>query len=619
MEVTAGHPYANTRRMLDAVSAARADGIDMIVFPEMAIPGYIIGDAWDRSAFLRECEECGVALRDASQSMVCVFGNVGIDWNRRNEDGRVRKYNALFVAENGRFISPTGCPYPFVIKTLLPNYREFDDSRHFFDLRKLALEEKRPVDELIAPVPTQHASLGCILCEDAWDMDYSISPLDVLERKQADIYINISASPFTMNKNHKRNRVFSARVKAIGRPLLYVNHVGIQNNGKTVYTFDGSSCVYDGCGGCIECGEIFEENMLTCELPIGTPAKIGPTVSLHEDGIDTACRALLYGTRKFMELCGVQRVAVGISGGIDSSVVAALYRLLLDPADLLVVNMPSRFNSPTTRDLAADLAGRLDCCYAEVPIEDSVSLTLSQIDGLEIKTANGRKKERLAINSLLMENIQARDRSSRILAAISNAFGGVFTCNANKSELTVGYATLYGDICGYLANLADLWKTEVYQLARHLNEVAFGQDVIPAGAFDLIPSAELSDAHNVDEGRGDPLVYPYHDLLFKSWVEWWDRATPEDILEWRLDGKLEDRLGYEESLDKVFESPTAFVEDLEHWWTLYQGMGLAKRIQAPPILGIKKRVFGFDHREAQMKPHFTKHYETLKQRVLSGT
>ena len=602
--------------MLDAIAAGRVEGIDVIVFPEMAIPGYIIGDTWDRPAFLRECEECGIALRDAAQSIVCVFGNVGIDWNRRNEDGRVRKYNALFVAENGRFVGPAECPYPFVIKTLLPNYREFDDSRHFFDLRKLALEERRPVDELIAPVLTQHASLGCTLCEDAWDIDYSISPLNILAHKRADVFINISASPYTVNKNHKRNRVFSAHAEKIGRPLLYVNHVGIQNNGKTVYTFDGSSCVYDGCGGCIECGNIFEENTLTCDLPIKTPARIGPNVSLCEDTIETVCRALLYGTRKFMELCGVERVAVGISGGIDSSVVASLYRRLLEPENLLVVNMPGRFNSQTTRDLAAELAAKLGCFYAEVPIEDSVSLTLSQVDGIELSTVAGDKKERIAISPLALENIQARDRSSRILAAISNAFGGVFTCNANKSELVVGYATFYGDTCGYLANLADLWKTEIYELARHLNEIVYGEEIIPTGSFDLVPSAELSNAHNVDEGQGDPLIYPYHDTLFRSWVEAWNRTTPEDILEWRLEGTLEDRLGYKGSLNEVFSTAAEFVDDLERWWKLYQGIGLAKRIQAPPVLGIKKRVFGFDHREAQMNPHFTPRYDMLKKTVL---
>ena len=616
MEVLPGRPHSNTQRILETIAAARGDGVDLIVFPEMAVPGYILGDEWERDAFIRECERCGHAIRDASNGITVVFGNVGIDWERRNEDGRTRKYNALFVAENQRFAGPGGSPYDFVIKTLLPNYREFDDSRHFFDLRKLALEEGCAVDALIHPVQTSTANLGCILCEDAWDMDYSVSPLDVLQQHGPDVYINISASPYTFNKNHKRNRVFSAHAERLGRPLLYVNHVGIQNNGKTVYTFDGSTCAYDGSGGHLEIEGLFEDTTLTLDIPIGAPASFGKTLALRDDHIGTLAQAVRYGTRKFMDLCGVERITIGISGGIDSAVVAALYSTLLDPDDLLVVNMPSRFNSDTTRSLAHDLSQRLGCYYAEIPIEDSVTLTRSQVEGLEIARNGDARTRQLAFTPLQLENIQARDRSSRILSAISGAFGGVFTCNANKSETTVGYATLYGDVCGYLANIADLWKTEVYALARHLNEHAFETPVIPDGIIDLVPSAELSDDQNVDEGKGDPLVYPYHDLLFKSWVERWDRAAPEDILNWYQQGSLESELGYDGKIEDFFAAPADFIADVERWWKQYRGMGLAKRIQAPPILGVKKRAFGFDHRESQMGPYFTQRYEEIKAELL---
>ena len=133
-----------------------------------------------------------------------------MDWRRRNEDGRVRKYNALFVAEDGRFIGPVAGPYDFVVKTLMPNYREFDDSRHFYDLRKLALEEGKKVEDLISPVRTRRHALGCLLCEDAWDADYGLSPMRILAGKGVDFFVNASCSPFTVDKNHKRNRVFSA-------------------------------------------------------------------------------------------------------------------------------------------------------------------------------------------------------------------------------------------------------------------------------------------------------------------------------------------------------------------------------------------------------------------------
>jgi NAD+ synthase (glutamine-hydrolysing) len=202
---------------------------------------------------------------------------------------------------------------------------------------------------------------------------------------------------------------------------------------------------------------------------------------------------------------------------------------------------------------------------------------------------------------------------------VAASAGGVFTCNANKSELTVGYSTLYGDLGGYLANIADLWKGEVYALARHLNDKVFGRPVIPEGIFTVTPSAELSAAQNVDEGKGDPIQYPYHDCLFRSWVERWDRATPEDILDWYAAGELEQRLEYAGRVSDHFPDTGTFIADLERWWNQYQGMGVAKRIQAPPVLGVKRRAFGFDHRESQLGTRYTTRYQDLKDRLLKET
>ena len=618
MEVLPGRPQENTARMLDHLREARADNVNLVVFPEMAVSGYLIGDEWEHEAFLRECEACGAELRAASKDLIVVFGNVGLDWDKRNEDGRVRKYNALFVAEDGTFVGPEGSPCNFVIKALLPNYREFDDSRHFFDLRKLAIEENRQVEDLTAPVKTKQLSLGCVLCEDAWNTDYSFSPLDTLTRSHADLFINISSSPFTVNKNRKRNNVFSSWTSTLKRPFLYVNNVGIQNNGKTVFTFDGSSCIYDSHGHCVRGGPPFEEMCLTLDVPLSKGARFGEPINITDDGIEATYNAILYGSRKFMELCKVKRITVGISGGIDSSVVAAVYSRIVDRKDLLLVNMPGTFSSTTTRNLAGVLADNLGCFHAEVPIEDSVKMTSSQIDKLTVRNAAGNLEQTLELSSLMIENIQARDRSSRILATISAAFGGVFTCNANKSEATVGYTTLYGDLDGYLANIADLWKTEIYELANYLNEHVFCREVIPQGTMKLAPSAELSDAQNVDEGKGDPLIYRYHDLLFQSWVEWWNRTTPEEILGWYTEGTLEKRLAYPGNIQDVFEDDTSFVADLERWWDQYQGMALAKRIQAPPVLAVKRRAFGFDHREAQMGARYTKRYRELKEQLISS-
>lgn len=617
MEVLPGRPVENATKILGHIKDARNDGVKLVVFPEMAVPGYLLGDEWEHEAFLRECEDCGKELCAASQGLIAIFGSVGVDWQKRNEDGRVRKYNALFVAEDGHFNGPLNGPYKFVIKALHPNYREFDDSRHFFDLRKLAQEQRRPLEEMVSPVKTSIGLLACALCEDAWDADYSFSPLDTLSKCHAQLFINISSSPFTMNKNHKRIRLFAAHAAKLNRPLVYVNNVGVQNNGKTVFTFDGASCVHDSHGNQLLCGSPFEETSKTFDIPLTESARFGEPINLKEDGIAELYKAIDYGTRKFMDLCGVTKVTVGISGGIDSAVVAAIYRQILPPENILLVNMPGKFNSATTRGLAAELAYNLGAFYAELPIQESVDVTRKQIDQLVTRNVAGNLERKLELTGFMMENVQARDRSARLLAAVSAAFGGVFTCNANKSEMTVGYSTLYGDLAGYFANISDLWKMEVYGLAKYLNEVVYKRNVIPQGCIDVTPSAELSEAQNVDEGKGDPLIYPYHDCLFKSWVERWDRATPEEILNWYADGTLEEKLGYKSRIRDLFKDDAAFIADLERWWGQYQGMGLAKRIQAPPVLAVKRRAFGFDHREAQMGTRYTRKYQELKSKLLS--
>jgi NAD+ synthase (glutamine-hydrolysing) len=617
IEVLPGRPAQNTAHILECIRAARKERVELIVFPEMSVPGYLIGDAWERDAFLRECEACAVEIRDAARDIIVVFGTVGIDRRKKNEDGRVRKYNALYVAGQGRFIPPAKGPYDFVVKALLPNYREFDDSRHFSDVRKLAVELDRRIEDLVSPVVTPSGlSLGCMLCEDAWDTDYASKPLDILCAQGAHILVNCSASPFTRSKNHKRGRVFSAHSTRHGRPFLYVNNVGIQNNGKTVYAFDGSSCAYDGFGHAVQSGRLFDESFTTFDMPTDGRPFGEPTV-LKVDGIDTVCNALLYGTRQFMRLCGVRKVVVGISGGIDSAVVACLHSRLLAPDNLLLVNMPGPHTSATTRSLARELVSNLGCLYAEVSINESVALTTRQVSGLTVRNGPGSLMHRLHLSPFMTENVQARDRSSRVLAAVAAAFEGVFTCNANKSEATVGYTTLYGDLSGYLASIADLWKGDVYELAGHLNTRVFERPVIPAGTIEIVPSAELSPEQDVDRQKGDPLIYPYHDCLFRSWVEFWDRATPEDVLEWHLDGSMAERLGMPNPVSEVFESNAAFVADLERWWDLYQGMGVAKRIQAPPVLAVSRRAYGFDHREAQMGPVYTARYSELKDRVLA--
>ena len=618
MAIRPGRPAENGAAIRAWVAREREAGARLVVFPELAVPGYLLGDEWERPAFLRECEEEGRRIAEAARGVTVVFGNVAVDWGRRHEDGRPRKYNACFVAQEGRFLHPeNGLGLPFGIKALLPNYREFDDSRHFYDLRKLGWELGRSPADLVAPFETAIGRLGISLCEDAWDADYGFSPLRVLAARGASLLLNLSCSPYTSDKAHRRHRLFSAWAESTGLLVLYVNGVGLQNNGKTVFTFDGGTAVYGPGGGIVKGPAAFQEGVLRLECPLGVGVRrFGDRLELSRDGVAEWHQAIEAGTRWFLEQQGVRRVVVGVSGGIDSAVVATIYRRILPPQDLLLVNLPGPFTSPRTRRLASDLAARLGCPFIEIPIAESAEATRRQLAGLVLRAADGSAAETLAISESVFENIQARDRGARVLAAVAAAVGGVFTCNTNKSEATVGYGTLYGDIAGFFANIADLWKGEVYALGRYLNEKVYHQAVIPEGIFEVTPSAELSPAQNVEEGRGDPLIYPYHDCLFRSWVESWERTTPEEILEWYLAGELESRIGYSGRVRDLFPTAGAFIADLERWWNHYQGLAVVKRIQAPPILALKRRAFGFDHRESLLGPRYTARYQALKAQAL---
>ncbi len=190
----------------------------------------------------------------------------------------------------------------------------------------------------------------------------------------------------------------------------------------------------------------------------------------------------------------------------------------------------------------------------------------------------------------------------------------------NKTELTAGYGTFYGDLTGFLCPIADLWKYDIYALSRFYNEIVFKKEVIPQSSLDVVPSPELSDNHKVTEGKGDPMIYPYHDYLFRSWVENWERLTPQEGLAAYLNNTLDAVIGCAPGLSKgLFPTVASFCDDLEHWWTLYQRSGPIKRVQSPPVVAISRRAFGFDHREHIGEPIFTEQYYELKRQALNPT
>lgn len=591
MDIDPGKPGLNANKMFDWINKAAQDKADIIIFPEMAVPGYMIGDMWERGQFLMNCWSWNFEFKDISEKypeLLIVFGNVEDVYGKKNEDGRIRKYNACFSYLNGNATVNH--------KTLMPNYRGFDDSRHFYDNRKdLLMALNNPCNPESAAkfacfktVKFKGLKIGFIECEDGWDTDYEFKVLGGFPFTECDLIVNISCSPYTFNKNGKRNRVFSEHAKNLKIPIAYVNCVGVQNIGKTIYTFDGNSCIYDKNGNQLNPYNSFEEGHDVIEVDLNS--NFGDeNFSKDKETIADLYKAIRYGTKKFMEQQGISKIVIGASGGMDSCLSAAIYADIVSPENLYLVNMPYLYNSKTTIGIAEKLAKNIGCNYISIPIGSTVDAIKNVMQPLE---SYGK------LTDFMVENVQARARL-QTLATFTAMVGGVFTCNSNKSETTVGYCTFYGDLSGWLANLADLWKTQVYEMAKWYNENV--KNVIPAEAFTVKPSAELSVNQNVDEGKGDPLIYSYHDQLFKAMVEKWDRLTDEDLRLAYSTGSICEIIEYK-YVYEMFPTFKLFNDDLTKWWKLYNGLAIAKRVQAPPILCVSRRAFGFDLREAIIKP-----------------
>ena len=621
LEVVPSMPCDNTIRIISFISKAKKNNADIVIFPELCVSGYLIGDMWESESFIKECEELGEEIIKSSNGIYVIFGNVASDKTKKNFDGRIRKYNAMFVAKDGKLIHNGSNTYPYIIKTLLPNYKEFEDPRHFYSLKDLAFENNVDIKEYFKPLEIdcngEKINLGLTICEDAWSKNYSLSPMDIINRNNdVDMFINISSSPYTLVKDTKRHSMYGEIANKHNIPLIYVNNVGIQNNGKTVYTFDGGSSAYDSNGKLLVSGNRYEENLYFVDIDVKN--KVFPnSINVNEcDEYKLIYDTVIYGIRKFMKSIGIKKVVIGVSGGIDSALSSAMYVNAIGKDNVLLVNMPSKFNSNTTKNLAKTLADNLGCAYMVVPIQESVDYTVKQLESSPIIKNNN--EDYLKVSSFVIENIQARDRSSRVLSAIAASFGGVFTCNANKTETMVGYSTMYGDGAGFFACLADLWKYQIYGLANYVNKEVFKKEIIPEGTINIVPSAELSASQAVDEGKGDPIRYDYHDYLFKTLIESWNRIILEDVLEWYIDGVLEDKIGCKKGIiKKYFKNDIDFVDDLEKWWRQYMGMAISKRIQAPPILSISRRSFGYGNREAQNRVYYTARYLYLKNKLLN--
>ena len=418
-----------------------------------------------------------------------------------------------------------------------------------------------------------------LICQDLWDDEAPVKPALLQRDRGAEILVVINSSPFHVGRLASRRAVAAARVRETGLPLLYVNTLGAQDNGKNIILFDGGGFALGPDGAPLAQGPLFEEAPILVDPAAPPPPSAlapaqAPVEELHQ--------ALVLGIRDFYEKVGVFRGAViGLSGGIDSAVDAALLVEALGADRVLGVNMPSRFNSAVTRGIAATLAANLGIEYLVHPIQEVVDLkiaTWAQVSGA-------------APSSLTTENIQARERGN-VLMTVSQERGLMVVGNGNKTEFQRGYATLYGDIIGALMPLGDVHKLDVYRLGRHLGSA------LPAAVFEIKASAELSEAQDVTRGGGDPFDYHIEAPLGVELVERGRspeeletlfRARALDPALWVADG--EGRLVY----DKL--TPAAFFDAACATLCAIRA-SVFKRVQAPPILVVSPRAFGFDLREA---------------------
>jgi NAD+ synthase (glutamine-hydrolysing) len=516
IDPTVGDLDGNRDLILARIEEARAAGADLVLLPELAVTGYPPEDLLLRPRFVRAARESLERIAAGTRGLVAL---VGVPLY----DGAL--YNACAICEDGKVAGWTK-------KWHLPNYGVFDEKRYFSPGSELAVLE------------VAGTKVGITICEDMWVPG---PPTTELAAAGAELLVNLSASPFHVGRAQEREAIFSARARESGIPVALCNTVG----GQDELIFDGHSLFIGSDGTVLARAAGFEETLLVVDLEQPEAAGLAP---LTDDLEQMRC-ALVLGLRDYVAKNGFDAVVVSVSGGIDSAVTAALAVEALGPDRVHCVSMPSRYSSRETRADARRLAENLGCDFRELPIEQVIG---AYTDVLAESFA-GRESD------VAEENLQARVRGT-LAMALSNKFGWLLVASGNKSELSVGYATLYGDMAGGFALLKDVFKTDVFRLARHLNEQA-GRELVPESTIDRAPSAELREGQ-LDEDSLPP--YPELDRVLEAYVE---------------DDRSLDELSADGFDPDVVARAVALIDRAEY-----------KRRQAPPGVRLRPKAFGRDRR-----------------------
>jgi NAD+ synthase (glutamine-hydrolysing) len=528
----------NTNKIKDHIEKARQNGTDLIVFSELSVAAYPPQDFLGFDDFI---EKCSLAVSDIAQVCHGIAAIVG--YPARNSSQGKSLVNAAAVLYDGKIFAQ-------VHKTLLPTYDVFDEYRYF--------EPNRVFNIVDLPF----GKLALTICEDLWNVGdfplYVSSPMEELIAMQPEIIINIAASPFHYNQAVDRTDMLRRNALKYKLPVFYVNQVGAQ----TELIFDGGSMAIDHKGEKIGQLAYFEEDLQVFDTEVSSVADEVFAESKYKK-IELIHDALILGIRDYFEKLGLKKAIIGLSGGIDSALVLVLAARALGKENVMSLLMPSGFSSDHSINDAVALAHTLQTPYELIQIENSYQVLLS-----DLKPFFKEKPFDVA-----EENIQARIRAV-LLMAFANKFGYILLNTSNKSEAAVGYGTLYGDMCGGISVLGDVYKTEVYELARFINR---HEEIIPVNIINKPPSAELRP----DQKDSDSL--PEYDLLDKI-----------------LFAYIEEFKGPEEIIQSGFE-PNVVIKVLKlvnssEW----------KRHQAPPILRVSPKAFGFGRRMPIAAKYLTK-------------